>query len=207
MTGSANATGSSGGGDSDATWNSLDKTASITLSNGNLTAFANTTTFEGVRATANALNTATGGKFYWEMNVDALTANTDIYVGVRSSSTAMTSGVDILSTANHAAWRGNAFYFVNGWTAGSAPTTIAAGNRLMFALDIDNRRLWVGKNGTWNNSGNPASGTNPSFSNMPLAVNSAPFIHTDNVTGSVQVTLVPSSGDFLHTIPSGFTLL
>ena len=44
--------------------------------------------------------------------------------------------------------------------------TIATGktaeSTIMLALDADARKIWYGVNGTWYNSGNPASGTNPS---------------------------------------------
>ena len=35
---------------------------------------------------------------------------------------------------------------------------------VQFALDLDNRKLWIGRNGTYINSGNPASGSNEQLS-------------------------------------------
>ena len=35
---------------------------------------------------------------------------------------------------------------------------------VQFALDLDNRKLWIGRNGTYINSGNPASGSNQQLS-------------------------------------------
>ena len=37
---------------------------------------------------------------------------------------------------------------------------------MMFALDLDNSKVYFGKNGTWFNSGDPAAGTNPAFSDV-----------------------------------------
>ena len=38
--------------------------------------------------------------------------------------------------------------------------TFADNDIVQFALDLDNRKLWIGRNGTYINSGNPASGSN-----------------------------------------------
>lgn len=38
--------------------------------------------------------------------------------------------------------------------------TFADNDIVMFALDLDNRKLWIGRQGTFMNSGNPASGSN-----------------------------------------------
>ena len=48
------------------TWNQLDKTAGITLSNGDLTAFQPGSSFHQVRTVSNR----TTGLYYWENNID-----------------------------------------------------------------------------------------------------------------------------------------
>tara|TARA_A100001515_G_scaffold57063_1_gene44992 strand:+ start:3733 stop:5199 length:1467 start_codon:yes stop_codon:yes gene_type:complete len=42
--------------------------------------------------------------------------------------------------------------------------TFADNDIVQFALDLDNRKLWIGRNGTYINSGNPASGSNEQLS-------------------------------------------
>jgi len=42
--------------------------------------------------------------------------------------------------------------------------TFADNDIVMFALDLDNRKLWIGRQGTFMNSGNPASGSNEQLS-------------------------------------------
>ena len=37
---------------------------------------------------------------------------------------------------------------------------------LIVALDMDNGEVYFGKNGTWGNSGNPATNTNPCFTGL-----------------------------------------
>ena len=38
------------------------------------------------------------------------------------------------------------------------------GDIVQFALDLDNRKLWIGRNGTYINSGDPAGGSNQQIS-------------------------------------------
>ena len=190
------------------TWNPADKTTNITLSNGNVTAAANSgSTFEMVRSTYNTLNTTTGGKYYWEISVDTLDDANDIYVGLKRTTDTITSNLTPLGGA-YALWRGSGFYYSGGgWTPGSSPASYAAGNVLMFALDIDNRKLFMGKDGTWNNSGDPVAGTNASFTTMPIGEDYAPIVSTDNIPGAIEATLITSSSSFNFTPPSGFTQL
>ena len=46
---------------------------------------------------------------------------------------------------------------------------------VMYALDCDNRKLWLGRNGTWINSGDPAGNSNQQLS-WTLDANVCPFL-------------------------------
>ena len=48
----------------------------------------------------------------------------------------------------------------------STGTTWENGDILMWAVDCGSARMWIGRNGTWYASGNPAGGTNYAFHNM-----------------------------------------
>ena len=48
----------------------------------------------------------------------------------------------------------------------STGTTWKSGDILMWAVDCGSSRMWIGRNGTWYASGNPAGGTNYAFHNM-----------------------------------------
>jgi len=93
---------------------------------------------------------------------------------------------------------------------------------VMCAFDMDNGKVWFGKNGTWQNSGNPASGTNAAFTNVTNEVtprcghynSDAPdymnFGQDSSFAG--QKTAQGNSddngyGDFYYTPPSGFLAL
>ena len=45
----------------------------------------------------------------------------------------------------------------------------SSGDIFMLAVDMDNNKFWIGKNGTWMASGNPASGTNPTHEGAAFA--------------------------------------
>ena len=46
----------------------------------------------------------------------------------------------------------------DGWTS-TGYDSYTANDILSFALDLDNNKFYVGKNGTWQNSGDPTSGS------------------------------------------------
>jgi hypothetical protein len=66
--------------------------------------------------------------------------------------------------------------------------TFDDGDILMFALDFDNKKLWIGKNGTFMNSGDPAAGSNQQASwtgDVPIIYPSAePYYTNNNETGN-----------------------
>ena len=102
----------------------------------------------------------TTGKWYWEVHNENA-ASTYPYLGITDQ-----------RYTNWNATKGT--YFGVAWlrTGTSASSTNYMGtitknnvtswtnnDIIMFALDVDARKLWVGKNGTWDGSGDPAAGT------------------------------------------------
>ena len=85
---------------------------------------------------------------------------------------------------------------------GSAFSTTDVG---MCAVDLDNAKIWWGKNGTWFASGNPATGANAAFTDVAGTVFPAVF----GPDGSVNCTCVLNAGarPFAYTAPSGFKAL
>jgi hypothetical protein len=67
--------------------------------------------------------------------------------------------------------------------------TFTTDDILMIAMDVDEGVAWVGKNGTWINSGDPAAGTNPLI----------PGNSTPQGTGSFRRKLVTFSGSCYYT--------
>ena len=74
----------------------------------------------------------------------------------------------------------------------------------MFAYDADAGKMWIGVNGTWNGSGNPATGANPDWTNLPKT-GLSPFA---GCYGSSNViTLNAGQKAFEYTNHSGFSPL
>ena len=104
----------------------------------------------------------------------------------------------------------------------------------MMAWDLDNGKIWFGKNGTWNNApgtsdvGNPATGANPGLSFTVGGDYWSPAVHgvnnqADNANkylfcnfgeGRFGVTAISSGnaddnsmGSFEYDVPAGFYAL
>jgi hypothetical protein len=98
------------------------------------------------------------GKWYWENRVNSISNSTH-------------SGVSQLFTSGYFQNQSTSknINLINGnsnsgnYNIGSA---FSSGDILIVALDMDNGEVYFGKNGTWGNSGNPATNTNPCFTGL-----------------------------------------
>ena len=142
------ASGGGGGGTTTTmTWNPADKTSGMTLDESDLRWNSSASVNDYVRATVGK----SAGKWYWEIQP---ADPGDAIHGIKRGDVA------INGTSTIQGWRQNGQLFA--FTVGSAPSTLASfttGDVLMFAMDVDAGNLFCGKNGTWQNSGNPAAGT------------------------------------------------
>jgi len=155
-----------------ATINALQKTSgSQLLSNGNL---EHRTT--GAWMYLPATIGASSAKWYAEVK---LTDATNFNVGVMQLGGA--SDTTSLMNTNNTVLGGNSagdawVLFGNGADTGtyknnttpnfgniatSFPSNIVVNDIVMIAMDTDNQKIWFGVNGSWDNSGDPAAGTNP----------------------------------------------
>jgi hypothetical protein len=147
-----------------ATMNPLQAGSYGTLSNGNLTWYGNTATNQGnVYPT---LYCTGGGKWYWEVKIEANDGVGYPAVGLAGDVGNRAFGVLNGGTAS------NGFYDSSTdvkWNYASTTinspsgnvtgvTAFGNGDIIMFALDRDNGKFYMGRNGTWLNSGDPTSG-------------------------------------------------
>jgi hypothetical protein len=90
-------------------------------------------------------------------------------------------------------------------TSGVASMTFAVNDVLMIAFDVDAGKFWMGKNGTWFDSGNPAAGTNQKQT-FTTGINWRPWCVQ---YGSSAAQSVANFGQraFSYTPPSGFKAL
>ena len=108
------------------------------------------------------------GKWYWECRAETVSAYGPTF-GIGQFGAAGTDG-----QYNVITWQTSAgtMYGGGGYPVGmgtitvtsTGVTSLSSGDIMSFWLDCDNRKLWIGKNGTIPNSGNPATGANPQAS-------------------------------------------
>ena len=136
------------------TWNPADKSASTTLSNGNLTATNDGASTGGFRSIASA----SSGKKYWEITAAGATV-ADAAVGVANASHSVDASFD--GGTNSLGWYGtDGKVYLNEVDIGSY-VTFASGDVLCLAFDLTAELMWFRKGaGNWNNSAsaNPATG-------------------------------------------------
>ena len=181
------------------TLSELDKSPLIALSDGALKA---TSTNGRLVGTTFAL---TAGQWYWENKV---LSGADLWsaIGVMDLG-ALTLASSIYTLVD---------FKNNGWlyspqedeafdhsTTGTALSLSPAQNfPNMCALDLDLGYIWFGYDGTWYNSGDPAAGTNPTFTGVTGPV--TPIMYTEN--GRVLLCDFGQRG-YDATPPSGFNSL
>ena len=182
------------------TMNSLHPTPSATWANGNLD-------LSGSSATSYSQNNistfgVSSGKWYAEVKYTFGGTN-NTYVGVcptkYSASTNMTSTVTDAAVLRMS----NETYIEGSDTANIFPSGISSGDTIGIALDMDNQKLWFSVQGTYANSGDPATGTNAIFSGITAGETMAICGRPLNGTLNFNFGQRP----FSYTPPLGFKTL
>jgi hypothetical protein len=183
------------------TWNPADKTASMTLSNGNLTAVG--TANQGVRA---QLPAAT--KFYFEITSAVAIWNGGL--GIARSTANL--GTVTVNAANAAlvtpASSGNILFNSSTPIGGAAIGAFAINDVLCVAVDLVNQRIWFRKNaGNWNNNASADPVTNVGGINISTVFTTGtayPLAATAVGTSSQAIANFGATS-FAFTQPSGFS--
>ena len=194
------ATASGNNGGNYATFNPLDKHSSLTISDGNLKVQASTTQWEMARSTF-FLNS---GKHYWEFTWNGSVTGTSGYqMGLKTNESTLSAAAQ--QTGSYA------FQYTSIYqTAGSnntvtiSPGSTTSGDTVMFAYDADTGKMWIGVNGSWNGSGNPATGANPDWTSLPTT-GLSPFAGCYGTQNTI--TLNAGQRSFSYTPPTGFKSL
>ena len=183
-----------------ATWNPLEKAPLSSLTDGNLllggTAIGNTGSTIAVNS----------GKWYWELDVVSVGGERRIGV-IKADKVKTDSGdPDTLATGP------NGYAYCSpygGFKANANANTTTgytqwdAGNIVSVALDMDNGKVYFARNGTWQESGNPATGANPAFTGLSGFFTAAFFA----ANSSTVVAINFGQRAFAYTAPSGFKAL
>ena len=181
-----------------ATLNPLLVRANLTYSQGNLQ-------IASAAYYRNSLSTISldGGKWYIEATCTTISSNLYNMVGVVTSPVNMSYPGSGVSDDGFSYFSGNGKITVNTVAGTETYATWTTGDIIGLAYDSVTRKCWVSKNGVWQNSGNPASGTGS--------------IHTVSGTKEVFYAIVAGASGvmtanfgqraFAYTAPSGYKCL
>ena len=151
------------------TLNPLDQTntggTSATMAEGNLkwTSTGNASSQNHMRATFGI----TTGKWYWEAKMSNANSGLGFNIGVTGSDANMNQGGSGSMNDNDPntlfknSASTNSATKKDGSNVTTSLTTVAENEIVQIALDLDNQKFYVGVQGTWLNSANPATGSNP----------------------------------------------
>ena len=203
-----------------ATWNSIIKSP-ITLSEGNLQMGGGTLNWDSTVTTI----VPQKGKWYAEIKVTSLVYDNIGFVTIDS----FTDGTGrFYEKSNNISWLNNVSTIRNYQGASSTTAAVTGGSNsgfsrtsgdiVMLAFDMENGYGWFGKNGTWLNSGDPASGTNAFILSSDYANGTA--IYAGYYSAVIQANFGNSSftissgnsdgngyGNFEYSVPSGYYAL
>ena len=144
-----------------ATWNVLDShyfwgaEESSWCTNGNTTARSGNSQYSSCTATLGASK----GKYYWEFKYVAKSGSQNLWhLGIKSTQdTTSTNALGEGATDySYKAYNGQQ---MNNGSSSAYGSTYAVGDIIGIAMDLDNNKLYFSKNGVFQNSGDPTSGS------------------------------------------------
>lgn len=187
-----------------ATWNPLAVWAThpLTFSNGN-----NGTTVGANIGDSLGTIQFPAGKWYWEIKLLAKSSVTDAppLYGVHRTDKPLSGGGDgvYINLGTNATYEGKTQNNISGSGLSSKWTTPAVNDVYLFAVDQTNGYIWFGKNGSWFNSGDPASGTGYIYSGL-ASYDLAPYIEDYQSSSSLANF---GATTFAYAPPTGFNAL
>ena len=140
-------------------WNPDDKHSLLALSNNDLTVTATDT--GGTNKCLRSIYAVSSGKWYWEVTIDVGDSHHQVGIGTEN-----------VSLSNWIGAHSEGYVYTSTGTKGNNNSYTAYGDAYVsgdiigVALDLDSGDIYFSKNGVWQNSGVPASGTNPAFSGL-----------------------------------------
>jgi hypothetical protein len=184
------------------TWSPLDKSGSPTFTDGNLHC-NESATGDASRGTI-SINS---GKWYFEATYTQSGAiDGTAIIGFQSSDEAIDTSSSIATVGSKTyVYRDDGYTINNGAGAGGF-TNYGDGDIIMVAFDADNKKIWFGVNGTWENSGDPGAGTGEQFSSVTTDA-LAPYAGFQFNQGTNAFTANFGQTAFSYTAPTGFNEL
>jgi len=146
------------------------------------------------------------GKYYWEITADA----NELAIGVATPQMNLNGSYPRYVGYDAFSWSyaiSNGLCYHNGSSVLSTGVTATTGDVIGFALDLDNQKLFVSKNGTFLNSGNPVSGSGAIFTNISNTDFVLPAISDGGGTVAKYSYHNYGQRPFAYTPPAGFLSL
>ena len=168
----------------------------VTLSEGNLKAV-----YVGDHAAELSIARLTSGKWYWELkNTTNQSGSTGVIQGSYYGTLDRSANLNSTGIYYYNPYSGNKMKDGSGTSYGSGTST---NDILQCALDLDNNKIWWGINNTWQNSGDPAAGSNAAYTDL------TDTDYTPVVGYGAAYTSVLNCGQqaLAYTPPTGFKTL
>jgi len=127
--------------------------ANSTFSNGNLSITTGSTEYSPNYSTIGVSQ----GKWYFECKLTADSYAGSGRVGI-AGQLAVNNSSNLGSQTDQVGYSGGGFVVKNNSTQSGTWSSYAVNDIINFAVDLDNNFIYFGKNGTWQNSGDPTSG-------------------------------------------------
>jgi hypothetical protein len=188
---------------SSVTYSTLDpanKGTPSVLSNGDMTASSSAIDWGTVRGTLSR----SAGAYYCEFHITALNpGDNDWFVGFVDGSASM--GSILGESSQGCGFRANERRRAGGSVENSIGTwTPAEDDVLMLAYDAASGNVWFGRNGTWNGSVTPSTGSN-SGRLWYVAASTALYPTCATYATTTQITFVNATANFAYSPPAGFS--
>ena len=161
------------------------------------------------------------GKWYFEVRPTTVGSGGSLGLGVneRAYSGTYTNGHNNGGSAGNIRWNHANGNIVDGSQGTTSASSYANDDILGFAMDLDNSKIYCHKNGTYQNSGDPAAGSNGITMTSAYSDYWTPWMSKDDTTnnaivdfnfGNPQFAISSSNadangyGNFEYAVPSGF---
>ncbi|MBV8895538.1 MAG: hypothetical protein JO051_03425 [Acidobacteriaceae bacterium] len=187
-------------------WNSSDAGSDTQFANGDRDFLHGVTS--GTWNSARSTDSKSSGKWYVEITIPTAASSSTPNAGIGFGDSSFNVN-SYLGSADSAglifAFPGSGF--VGGilafTTAPPSGDTVSAADIYMMALDLDNGKAYLGKNGSWFSGMNPAAGTGPWVTWTPSGT--GPWFVAATQNGNSTCTLRLAAGN-TYSAPSGFTV-
>jgi len=177
----------------------IDKSSAITTSAGNLTV---TNPSSGSWNHGRGSLFVSSGKWYYEWTPTAGTYALAGWMLDVSGNDYVEEETDVATTYYRGVDSGGAGFRIADGATDASVTLFGLNDVVMMAIDVDTMKMWVGINGTWYNSGDPANGTNPVGTwTAAIGESLAPWYGCINTTSE---TFNFGATSFAYTPPTGF---